>query len=666
MQFRKLILDNIGAYHSSHSFDFSVSSTKNVILIGGKNGSGKTTILDAIRIALYGPLAFGYKNDNDTYQKKIYSMLNKKATKEPESSFQISLVFDYVEDYEKSIYTIERQWEPFERKAKETLNILKDGKALGSLDIDQFQSKIHVGFPPQLLELCLFDGETISNIINHDLISSYLKDTANVMFNLDLFVNLNKDLELYRKQVFNQIEPELHNMVEKCTIELSKLWTQKVDLIDRIIWVNQQKAIKTHEIENLKNEFTVYGGLKQEERDQIIAKINKLEQNRKAVIDGIKAFCVNVFPMLLVHKEINKVQKQLEHEQQYETYDYLTTHISINHVEDILSQQDDATVINIDSAKLLNDLLNLVKPNDNHSIHRASFAQRSEIQVTLSKLDKLDPNQIIEWFTESSKLLSRIQKLKKKLELNDTNKEFKELVNQIELLSKELQTTDASLTKKESDHQILEETISNKKMELTQLQQNLVLKTKAETIIQNINNTIEINNDFIQIQLDEKLIHVQENVIVMLNQLLRKENFINSITISPISFELTLLTESKIEIDKKSLSAGEKQLLLLSLIWAIVKVSERKIPFVFDTLLGRLDTSHKKNVLSKFIPNCGDQVIILSTDSEVDIHHLNLIRPYLASVGTLVTDYELESSKIENGNYFDIIYIEGESNEIPA
>ncbi|HEY0826851.1 MAG TPA: DNA sulfur modification protein DndD [Bacilli bacterium] len=666
MQLRKLIINNIGAYYTDHTFDFSISVTKNIILIGGKNGSGKTTILDAIRIALYGPLAFGYKNENDNYQKKLFSMLNKKAIKEHESLFQIFLEFDYVEDFQKSVYTIMRQWNPLEKKARETLSILKDGNYLKELETDEFQSKIRTGFPPQLLELCLFDGETISKVINNDLISSYLKETANVMFNLDLFVNLNKDLELYRKQVFNQIEPELHSMVEKSTVELDKLWIQKSDLIERIIWINQQKAIKNQEIEKLKNEFSIYGGLKQEEREQVLANTNKLEQKRKAVIDEIKAFTLNMFPMLLVYKEIIEVQIQLEHEQQFETYDYLTANISVNHVSEILSKQGVSSSAQIDSACLLKDLLNLVKPNISQPIHRASFAQRSEIQTILSKLNKLDTKEIEGWFSESSSLLTRIQKLRKKLELNDTNKEFKDLVEQIELLSKELQVTDTSLIKKEFDLQKIEETITLKKFDLTQLQQNLVTKTKAETTIQNINNTIEVNNKFLQIQLEEKLLHVQEEAILMLNQLLRKENFIRKIVISPNDFEFTLLSESNNEIDKKSLSAGEKQILLLSLIWAVVKVSERKIPFVFDTLLGRLDTSHKQNVLLKFIPNCGDQVIILSTDSEVDIHHLNLIRPHLASVGTLITDHALESSKIEVGNYFDIIYGEGDPIEVPT
>src|SRR5690606_29524037 len=111
MRFRKLILRNIGPYYGLNELDFSQSRKgQNVILIGGKNGAGKTTLLEAFKIALFGPAAFGYKNLNQPYLKKIRALLNRRAVREGESTFQIIVELDWIDQYERVVYTVNRLW----------------------------------------------------------------------------------------------------------------------------------------------------------------------------------------------------------------------------------------------------------------------------------------------------------------------------------------------------------------------------------------------------------------------------------------------------------------------------------------------------------------------------------------------------------------------------
>jgi DNA sulfur modification protein DndD len=112
-----------------------------------------------------------------------------------------------------------------------------------------------------------------------------------------------------------------------------------------------------------------------------------------------------------------------------------------------------------------------------------------------------------------------------------------------------------------------------------------------------------------------------------------------------------LFNSTNEEISKENLSAGEKQILLLSTIWAMAMSSKRRLPFVFDTLLGRLDQTHKKSIIEHFLPQCGDQVIILSTDSEIDREHFKLIKPSVAKVYTI--DFNASKSTVDATNdYF--------------
>ena len=72
MKIDKIALYNFSSFEGFNEFDFSIEDdSKNIILIGGKNGAGKTYLFSAIKIALYGPLAFGYLGANPRYISKI-------------------------------------------------------------------------------------------------------------------------------------------------------------------------------------------------------------------------------------------------------------------------------------------------------------------------------------------------------------------------------------------------------------------------------------------------------------------------------------------------------------------------------------------------------------------------------------------------------------------
>ncbi len=76
------------------------------------------------------------------------------------------------------------------------------------------------------------------------------------------------------------------------------------------------------------------------------------------------------------------------------------------------------------------------------------------------------------------------------------------------------------------------------------------------------------------------------------------------------------------------------------------KFQNAKTPLVFDTLLGRLDQNHKKNIIEKFINQCNDQVIILATDTEIDDSYVNLLKPHLSNMITIEFDNDTNTTAI--------------------
>jgi DNA sulfur modification protein DndD len=84
------------------------------------------------------------------------------------------------------------------------------------------------------------------------------------------------------------------------------------------------------------------------------------------------------------------------------------------------------------------------------------------------------------------------------------------------------------------------------------------------------------------------------------------------------------------EINKRDLSAGEKQLFAVAFIYALARLSGRHMPFVIDTPLGRLDHRHRRRFIAEFIPKASHQVVLLSTDTEIVGPLYDEIRPFVA------------------------------------
>jgi DNA sulfur modification protein DndD len=101
-------------------------------------------------------------------------------------------------------------------------------------------------------------------------------------------------------------------------------------------------------------------------------------------------------------------------------------------------------------------------------------------------------------------------------------------------------------------------------------------------------------------------------------RLARKDDMSVSADINPDTFNVTLRNREGRLIDKDELSAGEKQIYAIAMLEALAKTSGRKLPIIIDTPLGRLDSKHREKLVNKYFPTASHQVVILSTDTEVD------------------------------------------------
>lgn len=642
MYLKNITLINIGAYKGYNLINFETEPKKNVLLIGGENGAGKTTLLNAIKLGLFGSYGFGYKTENSEYFKHVESILNNNAKRDQENDFSITIQFSFTDNLKVFNYELKREWKFTNTSLKETYFLMENGKFLNEQQKDLFNSKLKDIMPPQLLDFCLFDGEEIARIVTQNTLSIYLKKLIKVVFNLDLFETLEHDLDHYSKQ---QIDTEKLSTVEKNLLEANSeeknLRSQIATTVRAIEYKENELSKIRQEYLVIKNDFEKYGGLKKKEREDLLHQISSLEAERKHRAEQIKQFVSSTFPFFLMRDLVEKTREQIKNEESLQLSNQLSEKLSIDTLTSLLSDFNVSNDVEQISA-LKTQLVDLMKPTKiTDVIHGASFAESVKIEQAYNITQKDLPNEYLQLLIKNAEDLKTLQALKNKVNIHDTTDEFAQVIEQLDQYN-------LMILKLEQDLEIEKNTLVESKNQLVQVLEkidkiklHLRQHEKASGSLLEAQKIIALSRKYRDIQIKHKLQDVQIQATRNLKMMLRKHDYISLIQINPENYEVTLLDPHHNELEKRTLSAGEKQILLLSIIWAIFKCSGRQVPFIFDTLLGRLDKTHKAAVLSTFIPNFGKQAIILSTDSEIDEEHYKILAPYIAR------EYKLEFNPLE-------------------
>ena len=136
----------------------------------------------------------------------------------------------------------------------------------------------------------------------------------------------------------------------------------------------------------------------------------------------------------------------------------------------------------------------------------------------------------------------------------------------------------------------------------------------------------DVAGDYLRRLTIAKTAELQQRALESFQQLSRKDDFVQHLRINPETFAVSLYDSRGDLIPKSTLSAGEKQVYAISLLWGMGKVSRRPLPMIVDTPLGRLDSRHRSNLVQHYFPAAAHQVVLLSTDTEVDRFHYEHLR----------------------------------------
>jgi DNA repair exonuclease SbcCD ATPase subunit len=156
------------------------------------------------------------------------------------------------------------------------------------------------------------------------------------------------------------------------------------------------------------------------------------------------------------------------------------------------------------------------------------------------------------------------------------------------------------------------------------------------------------------VRLRKNKIHLlQEKTFEMYKHLSSKSGLIKDIGIDEKTYEVKITDRNGHEIKKSSLSAGEKEVFAVSLLWGLAQTSQLSLPIIVDTPLSRLDSTHRDNIINHYFPNAGEQVVILSTDTEIDTNYYRALKPHLSGAARLEFNQGQELTTIKPGYFWE-------------
>lgn len=645
MKIRKLTLFNFGVYAGENIFEFRHNEP--IILIGGMNGRGKTTFLEAILLSLYGDHSIAFKESKyRSYSQYLRSYVNKNHWTQ---SAYLELNF-FMEDGSNDTYLIRREWDACSKITEEKINVWKNGKYSDFLT-QNWPMFIENILPMALSSFYFFDGEKIAELAV-DTTNVQMKNSIRSMLGitvLDVLKNdLNRILRRNRKKLVGDKSTdalEISRREKDEALKALKEIDQCIDDMEQDIAHLQEKLI------NLKKLYEVKGGAAYEERQHLLHRRAEIKADQDQNTESLLEASASELPLVLVKDLISQIKLEAEDEHDVVIMDQALA--QMNEYLRLFEMQRKAT------SEESRDFIKFVR--------QQSQISETEVIYELSDQGLFQLNNLVERVMEDSlsnvnaclqkkkELKASADEIESHLSLDINEKELKSILQETSEIEKKIVALQVEISHLHQERSSANSLVIKKSAEFNKgvelLLQDLELRDDAERIVKYTDMAIKLVDAY-SLRLQAKKTEILGACITeCYKKLANKRNHIQRIEVDPSTLEMTYLDEHGNVVSKPSLSAGEKQLMVIAILWALALCSQKKLPVIIDTPLSRLDSQHRAAVVKTYFPNASNQTIILSTDTEIDHHYYDMMKQYIGDEFTLNYSEDTKSTSIEKG-YF--------------
>lgn len=713
MQITKLILENFSSYEGRYEINLTTDDKKPMILIGGQNGAGKTSIFTAIKLGLYGPLAFGYSGINTYYIKKIKSLINSSAFQSETLVSGVTVEFFVINGREKTRYSISRYWHTAEEKIVEDYKVLKGGTELDESEKYYFENYIHTIIPPELFDFFLFDGEEIGSIFSNENYNKYVKSALLTLCGIDVFSIVQSFCRSFIGKTSDDDNSEKTQAYEELLRKIENLALQRDSNAMKQVSLQSEAEELSAEITQKEQEFSRAGGISPEETKRLEKKKNNLEKQRDLYSQNIKIFFEDQMPFYMLKDFFKPITDQIDYEEKLEIHDYVKYSVTPNFIQEVLSEytlESEAA-----SKAVFEELLKKIHPGDGVSEETILGLSRDEagkVEGLMDLIKKVSSQNMLHSLKKKNELTQKCTSISKQLResLSEEDAEqfkaeidsAKSRLESVELQSNTISQAQAAISlqldmleaERDKQYQAIKDSAQNKHVfdlnsGVSRIMESVIAsKTEmlrsmlAEKTIKNLHkiyrkdnlvSLMTVNDDFRFDLYQNKTFTVTELKSLLSNMglnefikqigdtsevLLYKAFGVSTSNALKDAIEKSGDNSREFELYKRvelnSLSKGERQIFILALYWAMIQISDKEIPFIIDTPYARIDANHRKEISEKFFPNISNQVVILSTDEEITEEYYRIIKPYIAREYLLNNNKKENRTTVREGYFFKV------------
>lgn len=658
MIFDEVTIENFGVYAGAQSMTLSPpSADKPVILVGGLNGGGKTTFLDAIQLALYGKFAPCSNRGTLSYAEFLKRSINQGAT---ERTAQLGLKFRHTSGGQQDVYFIQRIWSDNDGKVDETFSVEINGEKDDYLS-ENWTEAVERILPRRIANLFLFDGEKIESYASPEASQELVRSAIHSLLGIDIVEQLERDLSiLSQKKAKGLIDNEMIEEIDNAQSEYDELLAKRRTSFAEIASMRTKSDQLHKKMEGLDLKFQQKGGNLFERQVQLETEHEELDQEIGIVEAKMRELATGSAPLILVTELIQGVIKQSHNELGAEENQQVIQVLKIRDAEIISLISDHAK--NPSLLKTLSEYFTQDLERRRESLNVQSYIGMSRGALASTEFTINDEfSQVEHEVATLQNQYETLLKLKKRKQSELASVPAKETIqsiidqrvtarneyegtqNSIEILQKELAVLDAGILRSR-------QSLANK------MEKSISTDVAYEDDRKMIQYASRIQGTLISFRneaIKGHLARIEGLILECFMSLHRKKLSISEIKIDPEDFSITLYRENGKIVMPERLSAGERQLLAVATLWGLAKASNRQLPTIIDTPLGRLDSQHRGNLVDLYFPKASHQVILLSTDEEITDNYLARLSPSIGSSYELVFDDSLGATEIVPG-YFKL------------
>ena len=656
----RIAINNFGPYADRQEVHLTPPSPdKPIVLFGGLNGGGKTTFLDALQLCLFGPHAKTSNRGRLGYSEYLSRSIH---SHDGRTSASIQLHFRHMVEGSEDRYVLRRSWSRRNGHCTEELNVLRNDR-LAPVLAENWVSQVEDLMPANIAHLFLFDGELIERYASPSDSATLVGTAIQNLLGLDVVDQLCKDMQVFeRRKKTERLDSNARTRLASAETDL-KVLQQRLDRARQNLAELRTSRTERHQLElnAIEDEFRRVGGDLYDQRQEIEGRLAISERTFAESADNLRELASGALPLLLVTDLLKSAAERDRKDQEI---------VQARLLLELLSDRDQAILSHLESkgvgsssCKLLREYLEADRDlHRNRANRRTSLDLPHEARVALTahlhgqSCDlRRTADELLARHANAEAAMEQARSVYHSVPREDA---IADVIRRRDKLQAELSRLNAEETRMVEEIERLERDVERSERSLALLIEVDVKDQEKhkdrDRILQGTVRVRETLAAYRIVMIKRHVARIEHLVLESYQQLLRKTSLVTRLKIDPETFSLTLHGGTGKVLEAESLSAGERQLLGIALLWGLAKASGRPLPTAIDTPLGRLDADHRRLFLKHYVPFASHQTLLFSTNEEIVGDYLRCLMPWIGHCYYLDHDDQHGCTRITSG------YFEGE------